>query len=381
MITAIRHDRYFENGRKFFCGDIPAAELRGSWFQMGRQYGALFRDELVKVLRFAERNPDGFGRIGQLGQRGISGRKRYDELYRGMAETSGLTLKQLGIVNSVEVIYLDRVTGNLKTVFNGARCSSLAVWNSHNTPDGKVLFGRNYDWLPDFEKILDTLVLTVFHPADGANAVAMFNWSGCLYLTTGMNENGLFLELNSGLFADADVKEERIHNTWLLWEFLLNSSDFSALENSFATCRSAASYLIGAADPDRAEVFEWHTRNLCAPAPHEDGLLAAANHFTSPGWINTPLADSCGAASSVNRRANLLKCAKEQLIQNRKIGVPEMTAILDRTVAEGGAKAAGTLFQIIAAPAEQTWYVKLKNQPDWTEIPLMNVLKGNGELI
>ena len=379
MITEVRHDRYFENGRKFFCGDIPVAELRGSWFQMGRQYGALLRKELGEVLRFAEKNPDGFNRIGQLGHRGISGLKRFDELYRGMAETSGLTFEQLRTVNSVELIWLDRLTGNLRGVFDGGRCTSLALW-SNFTPDQKVLFGRNYDWLPDFEALLHTLVLTVFHPADGANAVAMFNWAGCLYLTTGMNENGLFLELNSGAFADAAMAPGRIHNTWLLWEFLLNSNDFPALEESFATCRSTASCLIGAADPDRAEVFEWHTRELPVIAPNEDGLLGAANHFTSPGWINTPLADSCGAASSVNRRANLLRCARESLAQNRTVGPEEMTRIFDRTIDEGGAKVAGTLFQIIAAPETQIWYVKLKNQSEWTEIQLMNLLKGNGEL-
>ncbi len=379
MNTELRHGRYFETGRKFYCGNIPVAELRGSWFQMGRQYGALFRDELVKVLRFAEKNPEGFSRIGQLGRTGISGLKRYDELYCGMAETSGLTLDQLRIVCSVELIWLDRLSGNLRLVFDGGRCTSLAVWGD-STPDRKVLFGRNYDWLPVFEEILDTLALTVFHPADGANAVAMFNWAGCLYLTTGMNENGLFLELNSGVFADAGLESGRIHNTWLLWEFLLGSNDFSALQECFATCRSAASYLIGAADPGHAEVFEWHTRELPKLAPHEDGLLAAANHFTSPGWINTPLAESCGEASSVRRRSNLLARAREYLEQNRKIGPVEMTGILDASVAEGGAKVAGTLFQIVAAPAEQIWYVKLKGQAEWTEIPLMNLLKGNGEL-
>ena len=379
MGTEIRHDRYFESGRKFYCGNIPVVELRGSWFQMGRQYGALLKDELVRVLRFAEKNPEGFFRIGQLGGRGISGLKRFDEFYRGMTETSGLTFEQLRTVCSVELIWLDRMTGNLRGVFDGGRCSSLAVWGE-NTSDGHVLFGRNYDWLPDFTEILDTLVLAVFHPADGANAVAMFNWTGCLYLTTGMNENGLFLELNSGAFADASVESGRIHNTWLLWEFLLNASDFAALQEGFATCRSAASYLIGAADADRAEVIEWHTRELPKAAPHEDCLLAAANHFTSPGWTNTPLAESCGEASSIKRRANLLARAQESLEKNGKTGPAEMTAILDKTVDEGGAKVAGTLFQIVAAPAAQTWYVKLKNEPGWTEIPLMNLLKGNGEL-
>lgn len=379
MITTIRHDRYFENGRKFYSGGIPVTELRGSWFQMGRQYGALMRDELVRVLRFAEKNPAGFGKIGQLGRRGVAGLKRFDDLYLGIAETSGLSLEQLRIVNSVEVIYLDRMTGDLKKVFDGGRCSSLAVWGG-NTPDGSVLFSRNYDWLADFEELLDTLVLTVFHPADGANAVAMFNWAGCLYLTTGMNENGLFLELNSGAFADAGIVNGRIHNVWLLWEFLLGSNDFAALREQFSTCRSTAAYLIGAADPVQAEVFEWHPMRECVTAPHEAGLLAAANHFTSPDWINTPLAESCGAASSLNRRANLLRCAHEYLDGNRKIGLPELCAIMEKTVAAGGAKVNGTLFQIIAAPREQTWYVKLKNQPDWSEIRLTNLLKGTGEL-
>ena len=379
MITTIRHDRYFENGRKFYSGAIPVAELRGSWFQMGRQYGALMRDELVRVLRFAEKNPAGFSRIGQLGRRGISGLKRYDELYRGIAETSGLSPEQLRTVNSVELIYLDRMTGNLKNVFDGGRCSTLAVWGG-NTPDNAVLIGRNYDWLADFEELLDTLVLTVFHPADGANAAAMFNWAGCLYLTTGMNENGLFLELNSGAFADAGVVNGRIHNVWLLWEFLLNSNDFTALREHFATCRSTASYLIGAADPVQAEVFEWHPEHPAAEAPHEAGLLAAANHFTSPGWVNTPLAESCGVASSLNRRNNLLQCAREYFGRGQKIGLSEFSAILGKDAAEGGAKVNGTLFQIIAAPKEQIWYVKLKNQPDWSEIRLMNLLKGTGEL-
>lgn len=378
MITEIRHDRYFESGRKFRFGDIPVVELRGSWFQMGRQYGALLREELTKVLRFAEKNPDGFGRIGQLSAQGISGRKRYDDLYRGIAESSGLSMEQLRIICSVEIIYLDRMTGDLRKTFDGSRCSSLAVWGD-SAPDGKVRFARNYDWLPDFEELLDTLVLAVFHPADGANAVAMFNWAGCLYLTTGMNERGLFLELNSGAFADAGVDPNRIHNTWQLWEFLLDSDDFTALEKSFYSGRSAASYLIGAADPVRAEMFECPLEAPCVEAPHEDGLLAAANHFISPNWVNTPLAESCGTASSLNRRANLLKCAHEYLDNGQRIGLPEMTAIMDKSIAEGGAKVAGTLFQVIAEPAEQTLHIKLKNG-SWTAIPLTNILKGNGEL-
>ncbi|MBO4631844.1 MAG: hypothetical protein J5858_07980 [Lentisphaeria bacterium] len=354
MMNSFRHDRYFESGRKFFCGGLPVVELRGSWFQMGRQYGALLREELRKVLGFAEKNPAGISRIGRPGHRGISGLKRYDELYRGMAETSGLTLDQLRTVCSVELICRNRMSDPHREAFNGGRRTSLAVavWDSH-TPDGKVLFGRNYDRQPDFEEILDTLVLAVFHPGDGANAVAMLNWTGCLYLTTGMNENGLFLELNGTPSADGGAEPGRIQNMWLLWEFLLDCSDFDSLRASLLSCRSSAVYRICAADPVQAELFDWRPDTPCKPEPHDRGLLAAASH---------------------------LNCMQEYLDGDRRIGISELTEILDKNAAEGGADVSGTLFQIIAEPAEQNWYVKLKTQTVWTEIPLMNLLKGNGEL-
>ena len=351
MNDIIRHDRYFESGRKFFRGDIPVAELRGSWYQMGRQYGALLREELRKVLRFAEKNPSGIARAGHCG---ISGRKRCDELYRGIAETSGLTPEQLRTVSSVERTGLDRMMENRRAEHNGGCCSSLAVRGAR-TADGNVLFGRNYGWLPDFEEILDTLVLSVFHPCDGANAVAMFNWTGCLYLTAGMNENGLFLELDGGAFAGVREEPGRIHSAWLLWEILLNSGDFAALRESFFSCRPSFACRVGAADPVRAEVFEWHPDRFCAPA------------------------DSSGEASGVTGRCDLLKYAREYPAGERQIGLPEITAVLDKAAAGGGAKTGGPLFQLVATPAEQVWLVKLRNRTGWTEIPLMNLLKGNGE--
>jgi len=309
MNTEMRHGRYFESGRKLFFGYIPVAELRGTWFQMGRQYGALQKEELVRVLRFAEKNPESSGRTGS----GISGLKRFDEFYRGMAETCGLSFEQLRTVCSLEPVR--------RKPSDGGDPSACAVWGG-KTPDGKVLLGRNYDSLPEFAEILDTLVLTVFHPADGANAVAMFNWTGCLYLTAGMNETGLSLNLGDGAFADAE--SGRIRTGWLLWEFLLNGNDLAALRRGFAACRPDASCLVGSADKNRAEIIDWR-------------------------------ADEPSEASGAAPNADFPACAEKY-------------------------KTDRTLFQIAAVPAEQSWYVKLKGQPEWTEIPLMNLLKGNGEL-
>lgn len=43
----------FERGRKAEKGTIKVVDLSGTWFEMGRQYGALMREELNEVLLFA----------------------------------------------------------------------------------------------------------------------------------------------------------------------------------------------------------------------------------------------------------------------------------------------------------------------------------------
>ena len=58
-----------------------------------------------------------------------------------------------------------------------------------------------------------------------------------------------------------------------------------------------------------------------------------------------------------------------------------MTQILSVPFAQGGAKVAGTLFQIIASPADQVWYIKTCCMEDWAQIPMFNLLRGNVDLV
>lgn len=381
MNTTVTHGAFSAAGRKFRCGNIPVVELRGTWRQMGRQYGNLMREELAKVYQFAMKNPEGIERVGQLGRNGkISGIHRYDELYNGIAETSGFTPEQLAIINSVEVVYLDRLVKNVRDMFDANRCSSLALWGDY-TSNGKLLFGRNYDWLPEFSEILDTLTISVLHPADGSLPVASLNWAGCLYMTTGMNGNGIFLELNSGMYADSRIFPERLHNIWLLWEILLNADSLNSVQTALSTFRASASYLIGTGTANCAECFEWHTgENSPNSAPRKDGMFAAANHFTTPGWINSPDAEMNGCASSCQRRNALESLAEQYHSSGRKIELEDLCSILETSAADGGACVKGTLFQVIAEPAKMCWYVKTKNQQEWSRIFFGNLLKLCGDL-
>ena len=49
-ITLADADEIFEEGRKAQRGSIKVVDLSGSWFEMGRQYGALMKKELDEVL-------------------------------------------------------------------------------------------------------------------------------------------------------------------------------------------------------------------------------------------------------------------------------------------------------------------------------------------
>ena len=125
------------------------------------------------------------------------------------------------------------------------------------------------------------------------------------------------------------------------------------------------------------QLSEAGIRDVVITTGYYDGILVDYCHsldlplnFT---FVKNPVYDQTNYIYSIY-------CAREYLDRGQKIGLPELCAVMDKTIAEGGAKVGGTLFQIIAAPQEQTWYVKLKNQPDWSEIRLTNLLKGNGEL-
>ena len=375
MNSIFRHVCDFEKGRKFYQGPLSIVDLKGSFFEMGRQYGALMQKELKRVYRFACANQEGFRYRNVLGgsDTTVCGLRKYDEFFRGMSETSGLNMEQLLTVNAVEVIYLDLIAKGMGAMFDASRCSSLAV-NGSLTEDGNTVIGRNYDWLPEFEEIADTLVLTVFHPSDGSNAVASFNWAGCLYMTTGLNSAGIYLGLNSGMFADKNACPERIHNVWMLWEMLWNCSDLDTVKRFFNTIRSAAGYLIMGASARETECFQWHTQGMWFPAPRSGNgdLLAAANHFATPGWTNDPMAEDDTIASSVRRRENLLALAKNY----SRISPVEMMEILSVPYAKGGAKVRGTMFQIVTDVRKKVWYVRTCLMDEWAYVPLEDILNG-----
>jgi hypothetical protein len=225
-----QHDRrfsHFEEGRstKTRNGAYWVLDLTGSWLEMGRQYGGLMATELrhFHAELTADLEARGMERETQL----VVAEEAYNAFSRnlqdvlvGISQTSGLTMDQTLVLNAGMMLMAQAVLGSEPP----SACSGIAVWNGYTT-DGNLIFGRNWDI--DREAMRDYmryLAVVVFHPNDGY-AFANIHPLGNVYLETGMNSQGLFIELNNGEYSDPTYHGDREDTTSLLVSVMTRSSN------------------------------------------------------------------------------------------------------------------------------------------------------------
>ncbi|MDR3281135.1 MAG: C45 family autoproteolytic acyltransferase/hydrolase [Synergistaceae bacterium] len=347
-------------------GDFTLLDLHGTWRDMGRQYGALASSSLDSIYERAIE-----GRILPLGKSKdaldaaaqsfyANYPYRLKELIHGISETSGLDLGRVLLVNAIETL----IAGELWT--GRPHCSGIAVWGEYSS--GSLIYGRNYDYFSWFRELGDCLTAAVFHPADGSLATAAIGYAGCAYVTTGINERGIFLELNNGEPSGGALEyRNRIPAIAELFMFLLDSPDLDQLESFFHSTRSNFAYVVGAADDQTSRCFEWPVfdvkRRLSVRRP---GLMVATNHFTEPSW-GLPKPDDEKFFRTRARRQNLLNLAEHF---KGSIDVPRMKKILDTRLEDLGATTDMTVYQVIAEPGTMTLSLKIPEKTEWTDIPI-----------
>ena len=102
----------YQGGKLFKAGDVRVPVLTGSYRQMGLQYGALLKDDLqamhAAIGEVFLNNPDEKRRMPAERLNTIAWAlfdrypQRYKEILLGMAETSGLGLHKMLLVNALE---------------------------------------------------------------------------------------------------------------------------------------------------------------------------------------------------------------------------------------------------------------------------------------
>lgn len=356
----------FEGGSKYFNGIFPVVDLNGTWRGMGRQYGALLSKELKELhenLFLTKIVCD------ENGGRETA-KKIADNLYsnypfclkefiKGIAETSGLTFDEILSVNAIQ------------SVSFSAFCTGIAVWGDYAASE--LVYGRNYDWMPEAKDFAKDIIITAFHPADGSLATATIGFAGEMYATTAMNEKSLFMELNNGEPSGGALSfENRVPSIVKLFEFMFDCSSLDEIDANFQTTKASFSYLIGVTDGQTARCYEWPTFGIKRRESHtRPGLMVMTNHFTESSW-GLPRPDDNSFWRTRTRRSNLLALAKHF---KGAIDTDTMRNIMDTDFENLGARMDKTVYQIVTQPNKFAVWLKVPGVADWTEFDLKPLLR------
>lgn len=351
-------------GHSYDNDGITVIDLHGSWYQMGRQYGLLAKEQITDVLEYLD------GRIGPDEAQADSARVIADALFElypdylkeffdGASRTSGLSIERLKLCNAAEYV---------KALFH---CSAMAVWGDYSS--GKLVFGRNYD-AADFSEISKDLLVTVYHPDDGI-AAATVGYAGEIYCVNGMNEKGIFIELNNGNPSAGSVKHwDLCPSTTELFKLLFEAECLDDADDFFEETRSFGSFIIGVADREEARSYEWCFEGVRrGDLMTEDGLMLSTNHYVNGTWAFDPACDET-SWNSITRRSNLHAQANRF---KGMIDVEKMEEIMSTPLEEGGPLHCLTRYQIVAVPEDLALYINVPDVGRWVGIDMGRYLSAS----
>gem|GEM_PF-7030917 len=202
--------------------------------------------------------------------------------------------------------------------------------------------------------------------------MALVNYVGVIYAATGMNAEGLFVELNAGPWVGFSLQRRSIFTS--LFTFLQDCSNLDELTLAMLATLPELNTIINAADRRSACSFEsslWHARRR---GPNEPGFIAATNHFLSLDWPPANYDPQLRPDTTFRRYENLLRLGQRYY---GRFSPAVMMRVLDTTIENGGpTEVAETIFQVVAIPAHLVLWVKMPGTQDWTEVPLGPLMGG-----
>ncbi len=362
--------REFQGGKLYIAGKINVVVMQGNFFQMGRQYGELLKDQIKEFYAEASKQV-GLGTdklpynlVLTAVKKELAEQPVYvQEWVRGMAETSGLGYdKQLIFSNML-----------LLLIMNSGNCSGMIAWDKY-TNDGEVVIGRNWDLpiktLLPFQKFL---TVAVFNPIGFGQSVADINYLGQITWQSGINKAGIFYDLQNGLLGDPLNAKNRLNSNSALMTMLFQTTSSNQVDAFFDATRAQEGALINVADTKEGACFEWGTNDYRKRIDDKKGLVGSSNHFTDNSWpaiISIPAGKQ--AAFTKERTENLLAMGKKY---KGKITPDIMMKIFSTTIPNGGPtfdKDSGliTYYSIVAKPKDLTIWLNITDFQTWTEIKL-----------
>ena len=356
-------EKTFGNGRLYQDGGINIVVLHGSYYEMGQQYGKLLKTQLNDFYQatwesFTKQEQDEV--LMLIGELASGYTTRQLEILQGMAETSDLTITELMILDQ-----------NTATSFAKFACSYIAAWGPY-AADGTLIAGRNFDWFKALNELWSPyLTVVVYNPTSGGHSTATIGYVGMVNGLTGINDQGLLIEMNNGtnsMGVQIFLKNRTSYLNDML-NFLWDAGSIETLGKLIETTRTMTPVIINIANGEESFSYENAPFETKKRGPNEPGLLVATNHYMLPSWgiLNRP-----SHTRSLERYDNLLELGNKY---KGTIDVNVMQTILDTPLGDGGATEILaedtstnpdlTMYQVIVIPSEKKIWVKTPNYPTY----------------
>jgi hypothetical protein len=386
----------FEGGQLYKQNAIHIVVLNGTYYEMGRQYGHLLKEQMAWHLNelkneffvtTAGNNPVdqpaplmNHEELTKMFMAGYYNAMPYDhkQMLKGATETSGLSFEDVVFMEYMlqAVIYSAGISG----------CTSAAVWGEASK-DGRLYTGRNHDFGRSWRERLGRIaVVRITNPANSDISVAAFTRAG--QLTTAIdliNSKGLYIEFNNADNIRPSSLPTNMRGTDNLAFSLV--SDYESVEELnvvVPTMKSNDALLMLAADPTQAMYFELSPTLSVRTEPEllDGQLTSRANQALHPVWNMDVDSDPERAiAFSKIRRKNMVEFLSKDPSTNDDA---KMRAFLSKEIIVDGKVSDGaacimepavkvedwTSYQTVTIPAELKVYWRIPTHTPWLEIDL-----------
>ncbi len=271
------------NGVLYSAGGFIIPVLKGSYKEMGAQYGGLMKDEMQKVYDAVIQPQIDKGIITtdvakQWTDRALGAfSTRNKDFYDGMQQGSGWSIEKIGMLDQITEFGIFQ-----SKLHSFAGCTSILAWGSASN-DGELYIGRNMDWSAAFSEFAQ--VLTVMNPTDGGYRYANLGWPGMITLYTAINEHGVYIDLHDGSSMGGSVVfADRAPFMNVLADIISETRSLDAAVSRLNASRTSVGLILSMADQYSGVSMECASWGDHRVRKSDGETLVVVNSFLNPDW-------------------------------------------------------------------------------------------------
>lgn len=274
-------------GKLYDTGDqsIYVCQLKGSWYEMGQQYGTFAKDKVQSLYDYLVQPVIDKGWMTEKEARQTFGTRvfessslRIQQFYTGWAEAMNWPIEKVVLLDQSGMLGIYQ--GKLHA-FSG--CTSLIACGDASK-NGHTITGRNLDWGEKFCEL--PLFFTTYSPNDGSNQVANINWVGWAWAQSALNDKGVYVDMHDGTSMGGQViSTQRPSAANRILDWIVESPSAQSIGNRFNGTLTDVPFIWGVADKNNnCFSYECALHDSRLKGSDNGSTIVICNTFLNPDW-------------------------------------------------------------------------------------------------